>query len=277
MPPSTAVLLVEDNAAEAELYRDYLADGTAPGRITVTHDTRLASALARFAAGMPEYDVVLLDLSLPDAQGVDTIGQVRARTEFTPIVVLTGAPDHAMAMDCIDAGATDYLLKSEVRPHTLRRAIGYAQTRRREAELRELRRVIERLRGLTSREVEAPVTALLSGMGPLSARQPTVFAGLFDAYRGLLEEYLRYLVFHHPKPQDAMERFATMLGDQEAGPRDLLDLHVAALEEGSGHLGARQHHAEIVEGRLLALELMGLMVDYYRSGHRRRFHPGGTP
>ena len=277
MPGSTAVLLVEDNVAEAELYRDYLGDSAAPNGITVTHDTRLGAALARFAAGLPEFDVVLLDLSLPDAQGVDTIGQLRARTEHTPIVVLTGAPDHSMAMECIDAGATDYLLKSEVRPHTLRRAIGYAQTRRREAELRELRRVIERLRGLTSRDLEAPVTALMAGMGPLAARQPTVYAELFAGYRALLEQYLRYLVFHHPKPQDEMERFATTLGDQEAGPRDLLDLHVSALEEGSGLVGARQRHAEIVEGRLLALELMGLLVDYYRSGHRRRFHPGGTP
>ena len=66
---------------------------------------------------------------------------------------------------------------------------------------------------------------------------------------------------------------ATRLGDNGAGPRDLIDLHLGALENASPSVGSHGG-APIVEGRLLALEMMGLLVDYYRSGHRRRTTKG---
>ena len=66
-----------------------------------------------------------------------------------------------------------------------------------------------------------------------------------------------------------MERVVTIIGGANGGPRDLLDVHVAALE----HVFERVPNAGafVYEARLVALEMMGLLVDYYRVGYRRVF------
>jgi hypothetical protein len=67
-----------------------------------------------------------------------------------------------------------------------------------------------------------------------------------------------------------MEQVLTCLGDMDAGPRDLLDVHVAALDQAVDGQSSERARTLVVEGRLLALEMMGLLVDYYRVGLRRR-------
>ncbi len=262
-----AVLLVEDNRAEADLVVEYLQAEALAAR--VNRATTVAEARTWLCDTEP--DVVLLDLTLPDASGVDSVARLSAVAREVPIVILTGTDDESLALRCIEAGATDYLVKSELKPHALRRAIGYALSRRHEGRVRELTRTVDQLRQLSSSEAEAPLTAMLAGVGSLRSRQPLLFDQFTNRYAELLEAYLKFLIFDHPKPQDAMEVLATDLGDRDAGPRDLLDVHMAALEEAARSETARQNHAQILEGRLLALEIMGLLVDYYRSGHRRRF------
>lgn len=260
------ILLIEDNQGDADLFTEFLSADTHPPMIA--HVARMSDAERRL--GHEAFDIVLLDLTLPDVGGLESVQRVRARVNDVPIVVLTGSADESLAMDCIEAGASDYLYKTELRPHVLRRAIGYAMSRRNAQLVGELRKTVEGLRRLTNSQAEAPMTAMLAGVGPLRARQPSLFSELLLTYRELLVRYLDFLVLGAPKPQTRMEVAATALGDADAGPRDLVDIHVAALEAGGEVLDARHQYAQIVEGRMLALEMMGLLMDYYRSGHRRR-------
>jgi CheY-like chemotaxis protein len=266
-PTTRVLLLVEDNPGDADLVREML-EVAAEGQFQVHHVTRLNEAIDKLKTA--EVDVVLLDLRLPDGSGVQSVESVRSVAGEVPIVVLTGTDDEKLALSCIDAGAQDFLFKGEVRPVALRRAIGYAITRLREAQLRELQDTLERYRELTG-GARTSVTASLAGMGALRQRLPAEFTDCVGLYRRLVDDYLEQLVLRRPKPRHEMERLATVLGDAGAGPRDLLDVHVSALDEAVKGKDGERSRSLAVEGRLLALEMMGLLLDYYRMGLRRRF------
>ncbi|KPV50202.1 hypothetical protein SE17_28355, partial [Kouleothrix aurantiaca] len=117
------LLLVEDSSSDAELVAEMLAD-PATKQYNILRAASIAKALDQLKT--THVDVILLDLILPDSTGSGSVKAIRAAANNTPIVVLTGTNDEQLALVCIDAGAQDYLTKEEMRPHTLRRAIGYA-------------------------------------------------------------------------------------------------------------------------------------------------------
>jgi serine phosphatase RsbU (regulator of sigma subunit) len=130
------VLLVEDNPGDALLLRETLADTNAA--IEWTHDQKLASALNRL--DQERFDVVLLDLSLPDSHGIETFHKVRKRAPQAPVVMLTGLDDETTAAEAMSQGAQDYLVKGGTDGHALLRSMRYAIERtRREFAERELR------------------------------------------------------------------------------------------------------------------------------------------
>jgi PAS domain S-box-containing protein len=120
------VLLIEDEPSEERLVRDVLRL-EAP-EITVESTDRLTPALARLAEG--DVDVVLLDLGLPDAQGLEAVERIRAQTA-APIIVFTGLDDDAMALAAVAGGAQDYLVKGQHDGPLLLRAMRYALERQR--------------------------------------------------------------------------------------------------------------------------------------------------
>lgn len=265
-PRTRVLLLVEDNPGDAHLVADLLANSG--GEVFhVIHVALLAEAVDRMRH--QSVDVVVLDLRLPDGSGVASVRAVREVAGKVPIVVLTGSEDEELALSCIDAGAQDYLAKSEVRPQNLRRAIGYAITRIREAQLRELEETLDRYRALSSANQGTTMTAALAGSGAVSVRSPETFARIVEEYCTLLEPYLQGTAGRVEPPRQVLERLITQLGDANGGPRDLLDIHVAALDRAMAP-GKHPHSQSLVlEGRLVALEMMGLLVDYYRVGIRR--------
>lgn len=266
-----ALLLVEDDPAVAGVVGDMLAADPRV-RYDVRHVMRLADAEQVLRA--QRVDVVILDLALPDSTGVNGVQSLRKISPELPIVVLTGLVDERLALACIDAGAQDYLAKEELKPILLRRAIGYSITRVREVQLRELRQTLSNYRLLSSEGAPTSVTASMAGLGPLKKRQPKLYEELARSYSALLDSYLRQLAYKEDKPRDLMARIATRLGDAGASPRDLLDIHVAALECAMEGLNVERARFFVIEGRLLALEMMGLLVEYYRIGSRRGFGSG---
>src|SRR5262245_31923583 len=105
------VLLVEDNPGDADLLRAALAEiASAPFR--PTRVDRLAAALSRL--GQEPFEAVLLDLDLPDSQGLDTFLLASGQAPAVPVVVLTGRDDEALALKAVHAGAQDYLVKGQV-------------------------------------------------------------------------------------------------------------------------------------------------------------------
>jgi DNA-binding response OmpR family regulator len=126
------VLLLEDNPGDARLFREFLhEDGLAQAE--VDHVGRLKTGLEHLTQEKP--DVILLDLGLPDSQGLDTFTQVYAQAPDIPIVVLTGLNDTEQAVEAVKAGAQDYLVKGEVSGGLLVRAIRYAMERKRTEEV----------------------------------------------------------------------------------------------------------------------------------------------
>ena len=120
------VLLVEDSAAYASYLRAELKVGD--GRFIVSHAARLGDALARLGAG--GIDVILLDLTLPDSDGLATVHRVREAAGGVPIIVLTGVADAGMATAAVQAGAQDYLVKAEIEGRVLIRVMHYSVERR---------------------------------------------------------------------------------------------------------------------------------------------------
>jgi two-component system NtrC family sensor kinase len=121
------VLLVEDNPGDADLIRLALAE-VAPAPFQLTHVERLGAARQRLRE--ERFDVVLLDLALPDSLGLDTLVGVQSQAPTVPIVVLSDLADETLAMWAVQAGAQDYLVKRQVGHHLLARALRYAIERK---------------------------------------------------------------------------------------------------------------------------------------------------
>jgi diguanylate cyclase (GGDEF)-like protein/PAS domain S-box-containing protein len=129
------ILLVEDNSADADLVRDMLAS-VPSAAYEVTWANNLAKALALLPKG--GVDVMLLDLTLPDSQGLETFERAYAEAARVPVILLTGLEDEELATKAMRRGAQDYLSKRDIRADGLVRAIRYALERQRAAEaLRE--------------------------------------------------------------------------------------------------------------------------------------------
>ncbi|MBI3802138.1 MAG: EAL domain-containing protein [Nitrospirae bacterium] len=128
-------LLIEDNPADARLIELTLADAKDLSlRLECRKD--LADGLKRLSEG--GIDAILLDLSLPDAQGLDSLIRIRTEAPAYPIVVLTGLNDEETALGAIKEGAQDYLIKGKVTSDLLAHALFYAVERKKTEEaLRE--------------------------------------------------------------------------------------------------------------------------------------------
>ncbi|WP_386753902.1 PAS domain S-box protein [Lysobacter yangpyeongensis] len=134
------VLLVEDDNIDAQLIEVHLSKA-APVREQTFQIDRVASftaAMRRLAEPDRHYDVVLLDRGLPDTDRASAIETLRERFPALPIVVLTGLDDAATAMEAVEHGAQDYLVKGRVTAESLSRVLHYAITRQKmEQQLRE--------------------------------------------------------------------------------------------------------------------------------------------
>lgn len=124
------VLLVEDNPGDARLIREMLA--AAGENFQLEWVDRLDDGLERLDRG--GVDVVLLDLGLPDSQGLDTFISAAWHCPRVPFVVLTGLADESVGVAAVRQGAQDYLIKGEVEAGLLLRAVRYAAERMRAAE-----------------------------------------------------------------------------------------------------------------------------------------------
>ena len=124
-------LLIEDNPGDARLVQEALATSRNT-KFELECADRLASGLKRLRK--PGIDVVLLDLSLPDSQGVETITRLHSQAPGVPIVALSGIEDERVTQSVVRSGAEDYLVKGAFSSALLIRSIGYAIDRKRAQE-----------------------------------------------------------------------------------------------------------------------------------------------
>lgn len=120
--PSPSVLLVEDNPGDAELVRLRLQEGESHAEIDCV--SRLSDGLAHLGRKQPT--VILLDLNLPDSQGADTFRRVLEKAPAVPVVILSGQNDEALAVNALNYGVQDYIIKKDLTSQGLSRAMRFA-------------------------------------------------------------------------------------------------------------------------------------------------------
>ncbi|QLD87820.1 GAF domain-containing protein [Natronomonas salina] len=208
---SPHTLLIEDNPGDARYIRELLQEAqdvserrfdgggmlaerpvdADHGDETLVHETELGAGLERLES--EPFDVVLLDLNLPDSAGLDTLTAARDQVETIPIVVLTGLRDREMGLEALRQGADEYLVKDEINPGLLVRSIYHAIERK--AHEREQKRYE------TLIEESTDVNAILDTDGSISYVTPSVEYVLgYDQDEMVDEDAFEYI-----HPEDAEE------------------------------------------------------------------------
>ncbi|WP_254565868.1 HAMP domain-containing sensor histidine kinase [Oscillatoria sp. HE19RPO] len=162
------ILLVEDNLGDAELFQDILDMIPESQTWNVTHVMRLTEALVELERDPVQ--VILLDLSLPDSQGLQTLVTLREQAPTLPIVVLTALNDEQLAITAVREGAQDYLVKGLVSGGTIARSMFYAIERKKNEiamqscleQERQLREIKSRFISMLSHELRNPLTTILA-------------------------------------------------------------------------------------------------------------------
>lgn len=134
MNPSTIdVLLIEDNPGDVHLVKTLLAnsnrDSNSPSEIRLTHTEQLKQAYALLASS--PCDLILLDLTLPDAHGLNSFLELARCQPTIPVVILSGQTDHEMAIQAVQLGAQDYLAKDDLSTNLLVKTIHHTIERHR--------------------------------------------------------------------------------------------------------------------------------------------------
>jgi len=123
--PPNAVLIVEDNPGDAELIMNYLSD-TAAGDITCVNNLGDAIGLLHER----RFDVIITDLTLPDARGLDAVMRLQANAPSAALVVCSGISDDALAVQVVQLGAQEFLIKNDINARSLPRLIQFAKERK---------------------------------------------------------------------------------------------------------------------------------------------------
>ncbi|MBF0399917.1 MAG: response regulator [Magnetococcales bacterium] len=269
------ILVLEDDDAFSSLLEEWLSDlaviapHLAVSTLQVVVCARLADALDALRAG--RFDILLVDLNLPDSQGMETFDRLFADSSELPVIVLSAMVDESLAIQAVRRGAQDYLVKGRLDGELLIRSIRYAIER--SLLQQKLLRSSEDERHI--RERRALDRFLSQGFSAVSSRmlgQRSLKQGvpeLFDEHVSLFAQSLERAVearthksSYDPSPE--MKEMANGLGFLKCGPRDVVDIYLDAVDAKSivAYPKKRQVYGE--EGRLLALELMGYLVSYYR-------------
>jgi len=254
---ATRILLVEDNPGDARLLRETLRDAESLP-FELAHAGRLAEAEARLAS--EACDVVLLDLSLPDAHGLETVRRTLRAAPEVPIIVLTGLDDETLAVQAVQAGAQDYLVKGRVESILLARAIRYAMERKRLE--RERQRLLE-----SEREARAVAEAAVRARDDVLRVVSHDLGNSLSAVRVTTTLLLRTLPQEGPdgEVRARVENIRQLTEQMQRLRQDLLD--VASIEAGRLSVEpdwhaprdllevTREHFSPVAEERGIALRV----------------------
>ncbi len=205
-----SVLLVEDNPGDARLLREAVREAEG-SHIMLTHVETLAKALARIES--EHFDVVMLDLSLPDADGLETLVRTHTKAPSIPIVVLTGLDDEGLAIRAVREGAQDYLVKGQYTSQLLVRAMRYATERKRAVEA--LQQSEEYYRSLIENTLD--IIAVLETDGLVRYRSPS-FARTFGYSEAAIEGANVFSLIHpddRPHVHQILEKGARQSGNTD--------------------------------------------------------------
>ena len=197
------VLVVEGNRPELDPWRQAVSKGVNAGKFQATRAASLSQALSILEHA--SYDVILLDLSLPDSLGTNTFSEVYTRVPEVPIVVTAVVEDNTQAYELLREGAQDYLIKGELDEHFLRRALLYAIERHRSRVILHQMSFYDDLTGLLNRR---GFLSLAQQQLKIAQRENWDLVVLFadlDSLKNINDS------FGHPEGDRALRTVATIL------------------------------------------------------------------
>ncbi|MDZ7270025.1 MAG: response regulator [candidate division KSB1 bacterium] len=262
------VLLVEDNPGDARLVEIALSE-PGPVHFRLERVGLLSAALRRLEK--EEFDLVLLDLSLPDSQGLETVVAIRKQSPQVPVVVLTGLDDEQSSVEALHMGAQDYLVKGTATGETLRRTIRYAVERRKiMADLKALREngqdnesSLKHAIAAYRTMVDAKTTPFADDIDqPLRERRPRFVDDIAELYGELLEEYVS-----NGSPHGVGSRLTHLvqrLREESAGARDVIDIHLQALKSRLAKGGLEAPKPLALNAQIFAVEVLGRLLNHYK-------------
>ncbi|MEL4896267.1 response regulator [Crocosphaera sp. Alani8] len=277
MPNHTChVLLVEDKLENIQLLQDLLSKGQhsslAKGlSFPITSVSTLRESLKSLESH--KFDVILLDLDLPDSQGLDTLIKLREKVPNIPIIVEIEGQHEEKLVDSFQLGADGYLqiksLDSNLLIHEIRLGIERqkycAKISQQQQELRQAQELSD-LDELIKSSGETSVTARLFGTYPLKESLPDIFDELVETYGTLLELALEQKMYKvNYNISEKLRTLGEKLGFLKASPRDTIEIHTTVLKEKSKDISVVKAQAYVAEGRLMILELMGYLASFYRK------------
>lgn len=223
--PPTRILLIEDDLNDADLLCELL-ELVPQFNFQVSHSSFLSKAFQHLSQEI--FDVVLLDLSLPDSHGLVTVKSVYTQMPTVPIIVLSGLEDESVAIEAVQEGAQDYLVKGKFDGDSLVRAIRYAIERtkvlqllyQREQQLQQaneqllqlkddLRQALEQEKELNNLKSRIITTVSHEYRTPLMTIASS--AGLLESYRHKLTESKQ--IVHFQRIQTAVQYLTTLVED----------------------------------------------------------------
>jgi DNA-binding response OmpR family regulator len=227
------VLHVEDNPADAGLVSAVLEEAN-DTTFQSENVTTLAAAKNRLLDNRQVgFDVVLLDLGLPDSQGIQTLYDMLQLNEELPVVVLTGLDDIKLGREAVAAGAEDYLEKKQtVQGTLLARTLEYAVERyqRRQLETGVLPRNLTQQQNPATQSAYETVARDHSERISLHQREPILFEALQEQYLVLLKsnyEGINNDAALIPAASNIIDQLAAMMSE----PADLIELHSRAYHQ----------------------------------------------
>lgn len=276
------ILLIEDNPGDARIIKEILSKEYSE-QYTLKYVDRLKESMQVIAKGT--CDVVLLDLGLPDSQGVDGIHKLHARFPSIPVVVLTGMDDKETAVEAMQAGAQDYLVKGNLNSDILWRVLRYAIERKNfervEAEAKAIALRVQELGeehfklNKIGKTATVPVADRIFGIAPLKHSLKAVFIKLAKQYEDILDNTLEQRTYKVEYDIDEkLNDLAVQLGFLKAGPRDVIEIHTFTMDKKNALESGKKLQAYMRESRINLIKLMGYLVSYYRNYATSRQYTG---
>ena len=257
------VLLVEDEPADVLKIQNMLDNVESAFfkrgfKLTCAETLKVAKQIL----SKTKFDVILLDLVLPDSRKINNLQQLQAIDPNTPIIVQTALEDDVIAVKALELGACGYLQKVTSDRDLLLYAIRSAIERSQQlVNLQQLppNREIDVLENLLTDAID-----LKSIEGNSLKDTPDIFAELEQKYSRLIDRFVEQKIYQvEYTVSEQINVLIEQLGYLQATPRDLVELHMSVIKQKQS-ISKKKSQAFIVEGRYLLLELMGKLAAYYR-------------
>jgi signal transduction histidine kinase len=261
---SRRILIIDDSEDDRDLYRRYLAKDTLADWVIVESQDG-EEGVSRFHADPS--DLVLLDYSLPGRSGIDLLNDFRGNKHYVPVVLVTGQGNEAIAIECMKNGAQDYLVKGDITPESLQRAVHNALDRI--AMFDKINRQHESLRNfahLLAHDLKAPIKRMMA-LGDI------IEESVGNKDYAVADRYFREVkksALHMDRLIDALDDYNKLDGNElpfeQVSIRTLVDDVLSMLGEAIRESGAKVTCDGLPEVQGNAVQLSQLLQNLISNG-----------